>query len=585
MLLGERDRRPDFMLIDPSRGILIVEVKDWGVDNITRATEQQFFVHYRGTRAPKPNMNPALKCQIYLLEAREQLVAMPTLRDEVDKLQVPIDYFVAFPNISRKEFNETGFDKIIVAEHVLLSEDLVTDGRAFVRRYNQVLPELKSALTDQQRVAITRALLPDMSIPIINTPEGLIPAERKVVLTDVQTVSTYNLSLEQELIAKSLGEGPRLLRGLAGAGKTLIMLYRAKMLAANNKTMRILVLCWNVSLGNYMRQIYDNLQIEAEGQVTIQHFSEFIRDLVKDRKGHDLDVDDPWFIKQLDTLDIKESEKYDAIYIDEAQDFREEWIAFLYHRLLEGEPKSRNLLIAADGAQRIYQQRGFSWSNLGIPMVGRSKILKKVFRNSARVWIFSALLLLGKDDPGSHKDDPSRVEFSSKGGRDPALIECKNLEAQIEKAVEIVKGVIKNGYAVRNVLILYKQKTVEGFHLVEHLRRQLDKERIPNDWIAEDRAKSTFDWDADTVKISTVHSAKGMDSPVVIVLGAEMFQPPMANRQFDEMKLMYVALTRAREYLVILYTGNGGLIPQLRHCQQEYREYHKIIIEEEMITG
>ena len=325
-----------------------------------------------------------------------------------------------------------------------------------------------------------------------------------------------------------------------------------------------------------MRQIYDRLQFEAHGQVTIQHFSEFARLLTK-RGRRQYDLDDPRFSKQLESPAIKESDKYDAIYVDEAQDFRQEWISFLYHHLLTGEPKERNLLIAADDAQRIYHQRDFRWSDLGIPMVGRSKILKTVYRNSARVWVFSAFLL--KEKASYIRESPDRVQFFSKGGYDPQLVECESLEAQIDKAIEITEAMIRSGYAARNVLILYRHKTVEGFLLVEYLQMRLHQEDIPNDWIAEDPlAKRTFDWSADTVKISTVHSAKGMDSPVVIVLGAETFRPELAGEEYDETRLMYVALTRAREFLVVLHTGGGGLVHQLRYCQEEYLKYRDEII-------
>jgi len=213
-------------------------------------------------------------------------------------------------------------------------------------------------------------------------------------------------------------------------------------------------------------------------------------------------------------------------------------------------------------------------------MVGRSKILKTVYRNSARVWIFSGMLL-GKE-AGGHDTDPSRVQFSSKGGKDPELIECQNLRDQVEAAAKIVQSLIGHGFAPRNVLILYKQKTVNGFRLVSHLRARLDAAGVPNDWIAEDReARVTFDWESDTVKISTVHSAKGMDSPVVLILAAETFQPKTDSKQIDETKLMYVAMTRAREYLIILYSGNEGMVPTLLRCHEEYVTYRDAIILEE----
>jgi superfamily I DNA/RNA helicase len=193
------------------------------------------------------------------------------------------------------------------------------------------------------------------------------------------------------------------------------------------------------------------------------------------------------------------------------------------------------------------------------------------------VWIFSAFLL--GEQAGHVRDGSEMVRFSSKGGYDPQLIECRSLDTQIHKVVEIVRAMLGKGYAARNVLILYRHKNVEGFLLVKRLMMYLDQQHIVYDWIAEDtEAKRSFDWNADTVKISSIQSAKGLDSPVAIILGAETFRPELAGGEYDETKLMYVALTRAREFLAVLYTGNGGLVPKLRHCQEQYLQCRDIII-------
>jgi hypothetical protein len=36
---------------------------------------------------------------------------------------------------------------------------------------------------------------------------------------------------------------------------------------------------------------------------------------------------------------------------------------------------------------------------------------------------------------------------------------------------------------------------------------------------------------------------------------------------------MYVALTRAREELVVLHTGQGGIVPELQECMKQYKKY------------
>ena len=69
-----------------------------------------------------------------------------------------------------------------------------------------------------------------------------------------------------------------------------------------------------------------------------------------------------------------------------------------------------------------------------------------------------------------------------------------------------------------------------------------------------------------------------MDAPVVIILGAETFEPSASDDDIDEVRLMYVAMTRAREVLFVLYSGNGGSVPQIKECAARYLDYRPSII-------
>ena len=538
MLLGERDYRPDYMILDPARGVLLVEVKDWGVDSIVTAAQEQFQVKgYQGSSVAKPQMNPDLKCQIYLSYAKEQMRAMPGLRENI-RLKVHIDYAVAFPNITRSQFIDESFADVL-PHNVLLKEDLASDGKAFWNRYQEILPLLQSPLTDQEQRDIVAALLPDLKVPVrigVEKEGGKVRADQ---LTD----NWYTISLEQEQVAKSLGEGHRLLRGIAGTGKTLIMLYRAKLLLANNPSAKILVLCWNISLATYMKQLYDALSIdvphESEGKVQIQHFADFVKSLMR---GATFSFDSPRFTYQLNSVPISLEDQFDTVMVDEAQDFRREWIEFIYDRIVKGKSGERSLIISADDAQRIYSERDFRWADLRlkgeISARGRSRVLKTIYRNSARVWTFAAFLQPERAAYLNESED--RLKFFSKGGYDPQLIECSSLQDQVTRTVEIVRMFKEKGFTNRNFLILYRSR-FQGFPIVERLLRCLEQEGIPSDWIAEDReAKNNFEWEADTVKVSTVHSAKGMDCPIVIVLGAETFAGS-DDTYDDEVRLLYVA--------------------------------------------
>ena len=170
--------------------------------------------------------------------------------------------------------------------NVLLFEDLRPDGERFAAQMNQLLPEGNKPLKVEQSRAVIAALCPDLRVPI---RVGVEKTQAEIVTTQELEIGWSTISQEQEQIAKSIGSGHRLLRGIAGTGKYFILLYRAKLLAVNNPDQRILVLCWNTSLANYMRQTYDELGIEGSegkiGEVRIFHFSEFSKDLIS-RTGH-----------------------------------------------------------------------------------------------------------------------------------------------------------------------------------------------------------------------------------------------------------------------------------------------------------
>jgi superfamily I DNA and RNA helicase len=62
------------------------------------------------------------------------------------------------------------------------------------------------------------------------------------------------MDLQQEQLARSLGEGHRVIHGVAGSGKTMILVYRVEYLAQVIQK-PILVLCYNVSLAARLEQM------------------------------------------------------------------------------------------------------------------------------------------------------------------------------------------------------------------------------------------------------------------------------------------------------------------------------------------
>lgn len=595
IVLGVRSRKPDFLVMDPKRGVIILEVKDWVKDSILGASPTEFKIKASGNAVARVK-NPVRKCKVYLEEATEKLELEAELIGKHDKLNFPIEYYLVLPNLSEEDYHALKLDdpKLEMDPKHIIFQKEVKNQTLFSKRLFENFPELPKPLSPEQQIAIRRCLREETTIDAPGGKEGLLPGvlpEGEIEISNKLSSDVFAIDVEQEELAKDLGSGPRLLRGIAGTGKTLIMLMRAKLLASNAESsgakLRILVLCWNVSLANYMRQAFDSINIPlqskahtnifAEKGVPIMHFMEFARQLVNSHQEVPIFPNskeegfEDIVSSRIANLKIRESEKYDVIIIDEAQDLRDDWIGFLFNNLLKGEdPKQRNFILAADDAQRIYKSRKFTWEGLGIPMRGdRSSILRKIYRNSARVWGFAGLLL---GDIRKYYDQSSQLKFTPKRGVDPKLVECKSLDEQISQCVKEIKAIGKSGYSWRNVLVLYNGKFYKGFPVVEKLMQKLQKEKIPADWITENMdAKTTFQMGRDTVKISTAISAKGLDSPKVIVLNAESFR--YSDEMYDPTKLMYVAMTRAREELTIYHTGQDGIVPDLQKCAAAYQKF------------
>jgi len=123
MVIGERDLRPDFVVIDTKRGITIFEVKDWGIDTILKATPTMFKIVSKGNQS-RDRMNPEHKIKLYLENIREPLSTQEILCDNKGRLDVEIRYYVVFPNMTKGDFAEASLSKVVNPNFVIFKEDI-----------------------------------------------------------------------------------------------------------------------------------------------------------------------------------------------------------------------------------------------------------------------------------------------------------------------------------------------------------------------------------------------------------------------------------------------------------------------------
>ncbi len=98
------------------------------------------------------------------------------------------------------------------------------------------------------------------------------------------------------------------------------------------------------------------------------------------------------------------------------------------------------------------------------------------------------------------------------------------------------------------------------------------------------RRTSQQGWESGAVSLMTFHAAKGLEFPAVFVAGTELLPLPSPDRRTDmeeERRLLYVAMTRAREELIL--TSGGEPSPFLSALPPEVERESPVQREEEQV--
>jgi DNA helicase IV len=375
----------------------------------------------------------------------------------------------------------------------------------------------------------------DPEIPIRQLSAQQVGALRAIICPEVVVKDLSLLDIEQAKLATSIGTGHRIITGVPGSGKTVILIARAKLAASNGRS--VLVLCYNVALAEYLKRhltAYPAVEVSTFGRWALGQGAPFNTD---DREA---------FGKSLhELLDAGggKARSYDVVLIDEAQDFVQSW--FRCATLVLKEPSEGDLMIAYDGAQTFYVKSRPVWKHLGINAVGRSRRLGVNYRNTKEIArVAEAFTLQALDDDTD--DSPAYVPLDHRecprSGSAPILIQCDNETEQIEKAAIAAADLVHGRFgterpalAASNIAILTPPNPQ-----VQAKLRQACRERGMGE-----------------VEVQTIRKAKGLQWPAVIVLWA-------GNEETDQARVsLYVAMTRAEDILIVTSNPTATLAKTL----------------------
>ena len=228
--IGPKQTHPDFVVLHPRHGLLVLETKDWRLQTVQHATRQAWTILDNGH--PKVVINPlaqARHCAIQVVNALErdpQLVQASGAHQ--GKLAFPWGHGVVFTRITRREFETSGLGETIDANYVICQDEMLehVDPEDFQKRLWDMFPHyFGGAISLPQLDRVRWIMFPQVRV---QTQGALFDDnDADAQLPDVMRV----MDLQQEQLARSLGDGHRVIHGVAGSGKTMILGYRAEYLA------------------------------------------------------------------------------------------------------------------------------------------------------------------------------------------------------------------------------------------------------------------------------------------------------------------------------------------------------------------
>ncbi|MNZ42748.1 ATP-dependent DNA helicase PcrA [compost metagenome] len=563
--LGPRSLHPDFVILNPRRGLLILEVKDWKLETIHKIDRQQALL--LTASGPKRTGNPLEQARQYshvlagLLQRDPALVQ--TEGPYKGQLRFAWGYGVVLSNITRQQFEATDLGEVLNPNQVICRDELSVqqDPEAFQARLWGLFSVRFDCLLSAPQVERVRwHLFPELRLQPSQASlfaDSEDPAQLLAAIPDLIRV----MDLQQEQLARNLGDGHRIIHGVAGSGKTMILGYRCLQLA-RSEGKPILVLCFNKALAARLAQMMASHGVGE--RVSVQHFHGWCSEQLR---LYQITPPRPGRADYVGQLVDKVSDgvargqipagQYGAILIDEGHDFQPEWFRLVVQMV---DPASNSLLVLYDDAQSLYQRRKFSFSSVGIQARGRTTILRLNYRNTAEI-LHTAMAFAGEwltaqdaEDDGVPLVPPESV---GRHGPQPQWCDCTSEEKELHTVAEFLR-------AQRQRLDSWSQLAVLGrtHQDNERIFAYLSRTGIPVEQLGQGRTPISLA--GDSVKLLTLHASKGLEFEAVAIPLIGRLPHPKAASLAEESRLLYVGMTRAMDHLLLTASQDSLFSQRLR---------------------
>lgn len=393
------------------------------------------------------------------------------------------------------------------------------------------------------------------------TEIGMYALDRRTYEKSVMILSEEQREIsEGALFGKAIEKNENkdfLIKGCAGSGKTLILLNLFSRMKKEGE--KCVYLTYTNNLVEFVKYTAPLISKEI-GEGDICNKDKFIREFAKKEFeidsffGSDYEAEYNRFLNSLkDCFSFQHDNKvmYDYVFVDEVQDLSTDEL-FILKKIAR-----KSLVMAGDSSQSIWKKNG-SFKQAGIGIVGRTRNLKRNYRNTIQINSFAEkykkiLIRRNSGEKNVEKllesvDESQAVRY----GLDVRFFPEEKGKI-VFSVVSRVKDILKfDEYKSESVCILTVSKedarTIEELLKNEGIEVCSYRGKVSSGYGKRSSGPGTFDFNKKGVKVSTVHSAKGIDFPYVLFL-ADPDNGKTKNKLSYE--LVYTAITRAMDRLEV----------------------------------
>lgn len=490
------DGETDFVIVHPRRGALILEVKGGEIRYV--AEMGKWFSRSRNGRINEIK-DPFYQARSACHSLLRFVKMLPSWPGDWG----PIGYAVCFPD-----------GEFVSAPLPQTPREIIIDGPQLdparlggrIEAIFDFLADRRFEVSQGGAERLIKALAHDLEIRLPLSMQ-LQEADREIIrLSETQFRALDYLSGARRVAVA----------GPAGSGKTLIAAEKARRLAFEGK--RVLFLCYNSALAAFLREL-PALSEAKTAPIDVMTYHELCGTLASEA-GVRLSAkpEDPAVFEELPVALEAAADllgpRYDAIIVDEAQDFAEEWWLPLL-TLLE-DPDQGILYIFFDDNQAIYRRpRGMPDGLLEVPLNENWRNTREIHESVMEYYRGPSVRSLGPGGPAVERVEVKEGTLSKELGR------------------TLHRIIVEGGVAASDVVVLTPRSVRKS-----QLAGQTGQFRL-----------SESPSGPRDVLLSSIHRYKGLDAQVVVVCEVQ------GEPEEEQRELMYVACSRARGLLVLLTSG------------------------------